>query len=193
MARPKVMVPPERDTPGMSASIWPMPYHTASFVVISSIVFTCGALSSTIHRMMPNTSSMAAVIHRLRSVFSMASWNSRPAKTIGSVAMMMYQPRRASLLPSPRRCFQSLPFLPVRQMHQFLRMFQMSWRKYSSTASSVPIWMIAVNAAPGSLPNMRSPTMRTCALDETGRYSVNACTNPRNIAWKKFMNPLNCV
>lgn len=69
----------------------------------------------------------------------------------------------------------------------------MSWRKYSSTASSVPIWMIAVNAAPGSLPNMRSPTMRTCALDETGRYSVNACTNPRNIAWKKFMNPLNCV
>lgn len=39
-------------------------------------------------------------------------------------------------------------------------------------------------------PNIRSPTMRICALEETGRYSVNACTSPRKIAWKKFMNPL---
>ena len=29
-------------------------------------------------------------------------------------------------------------------------MRQMSLRKYSSTASSVPIWMTAVKAAPGS-------------------------------------------
>ena len=65
----------------------------------------------------------------------------------------------------------------------------MSLRKYSSTASSVPNWMMAVNAAPGSDPNIRSPRMRICALDETGRYSVSACTRPSMIASKKFISP----
>jgi len=46
------------------------------------------------------------------------------------------------------------------------------------------------NGGGRSDPNIRSPTMRICALEETGRYSVNACTSPRKIAWKKFMNPL---
>ena len=38
--------------------------------------------------------------------------------------------------------------------------------------------------------SIKSPMMRIWALEETGRYSVNACTSPRKIAWKKFMNPL---
>ena len=134
--------------------------------------------------------SMATVIHRLRSVVSMACWNSTPAMRIGMVAMMMYQPRRASLLCAPKREALSFPSLPARHRHQDFRMFQMSRRKYSSTANSVPIWMMAVNAAPGSPPSMRSPTMRTWALEDTGRYSVSACTSPRNMAWKKFINPL---
>ena len=44
----------------------------------------------------------------------------------------------------------------------------MSRRKYRITAVSVPSWVIAVNAAPGSEPS-RSPTIRRCALDDTGQ------------------------
>lgn len=111
IARPKVMVPPERDTPGISASIWPMPNQIASFVFMSSSVLTWRARSSTIHRITPNMNSMATVIHRLRSVVSMACWNSTPAMRIGMVAMMMYQPRRASLLCAPKREALSFPSL----------------------------------------------------------------------------------
>src|SRR5215211_6584264 len=50
------------------------------------------------------------------------------------------------------------------------------------TASSVPIWVIAVNAAPGSPQPNASPTMRRCALDEIGRNSVRPCTRPRTTA-----------
>src|SRR5699024_3241767 len=46
--------------------------------------------------------------------------------------------------------------------------------------------MMAVNAAPGSCPGMRtSPTTRTWALEETGTNCVRACTMPRMIASKK--------
>src|SRR5690606_16986485 len=51
------------------------------------------------------------------------------------------------------------------------------------TAVSVPIWVIAVNAAPGSAPPGRSsPTMRRCALEEIGRNSVSPWTRPRTTA-----------
>ena len=83
--------------------------------------------------------STVTVIHRLRNVVSMASWNSRPATTIGMVPMMMYQPSAASLSRVPNRSFQS----PVtgrvnRQRNQCDRMRAISRRKYNSTASSVP-------------------------------------------------------
>ena len=147
-------------------------------------------MASTIHSSTPNTSSTVTVIHRLRSVVSIMSLNSRPLIRIGSVPRMMYQPSRASLFPAPMRERQSVPSCPNRQRNQAVRMLMMSLRKYSNTASSVPSWMMAVNAAPGSDPNIRSPRMRIWALDETGRYSVNACTRPSTIASKKFIIPL---
>jgi hypothetical protein len=59
----------------------------------------------------------------------------------------------------------------------------MSRQKYTTTAASVPIWMMAVKNAPGSSPgSMSSPTMRTCAEDEIGRNSVSACTIPSTAA-----------
>ena len=190
MARPKVMVPPERETPGINASIWPMPKISASFQVISFMVLTCLERASTTHSSTPNNASTVTVIHRLRSDPSIACLNSRPVIRIGIVPRMMNQPICVSGLCAPIRLLKSLPSLPNREPNHAPRMRMMSCRKYKITASSVPIWMIAVNAAPGSDPSIKSPIMRICALEETGRYSVNACTRPRKIAWKKFMNPL---
>src|SRR5690349_12666382 len=42
--------------------------------------------------------------------------------------------------------------------------------------------MIAVNAAPGSFQPARAPTMRRCALEDTGRNSVSPWTMPRTTA-----------
>src|SRR5690625_270554 len=56
-----------------------------------------------------------------------------------------------------------------------------------STASSVPIWVMAVKAAPGSAaPGKNSPTMRRCAEEEIGRNSVRPWTRPRIIASIQF-------
>ena len=59
---------------------------------------------------------------------------------------------------------------------------QISCRKKISTAASVPSWVTAVNAAPGSSQPSSAGTIRWCALDEIGRNSVSPCTIPRTMA-----------
>ena len=54
----------------------------------------------------------------------------------------------------------------------------MSRAKYTSTAASVPSWLTAVKAAPGSLPKNTPDTMRRWADEEMGRNSVSPCTIP---------------
>ena len=49
-----------------------------------------------------------------------------------------------------------------------------------STASSVPIWMTAVNAAPGSPQPNSSGKIRRCALLEIGRNSVSPWMMPED-------------
>src|SRR5690606_16958258 len=67
-------------------------------------------------------------------------------------------------------------------------------QKYTSTAASVPIWVIAVNVAPGSVADGRnSPMMRRCALDEIGRNSVRPWTSPRMIASIRCMRVFRWV
>ena len=46
------------------------------------------------------------------------------------------------------------------------------------TAVSVPSWVIAVKAEPGSSPPKNWPTIDWCALEEIGRNSVRPCTMP---------------
>ena len=157
---------------------------------MSSMVLICRERASTIHSSRPNRNSTVTVIHRLRSDVSMMFCSVKPRMMIGIEPMMTFHPSVAYLSPRPMRARQSGPFLPNRHPNQCDRMLMMSRRKYRITASSVPIWMMAVNAAPGSAPSIRSPMMRICALDDTGRYSGSACTIPRIIAWKKFMIPL---
>ncbi len=51
-----------------------------------------------------------------------------------------------------------------------------------STASSVPIWITAVNAAPGSPQPNHSGKIRRWALLEIGRNSVSPWMSPRTTA-----------
>ena len=50
------------------------------------------------------------------------------------------------------------------------------------TAVSVPSWVIAVNAEPGSTPPKNWPTIDWWALEEIGRNSVSPCTMPSTSA-----------
>ena len=59
---------------------------------------------------------------------------------------------------------------------------QISCRKKISTAASVPSWVTAVNAAPGSSQPSSAGTIRWCALEEIGRNSVSPCTIPKTMA-----------
>src|SRR6476660_1657403 len=54
-----------------------------------------------------------------------------------------------------------------------------------STASSVPIWMTAVKAAPGSPQPKSSGKIRRCALLEIGRNSVSPWMTPRTTALRR--------
>ena len=56
-----------------------------------------------------------------------------------------------------------------------------------TTASIVPSWVTAVNAAPGSSQPANAGTMRRCAVLEIGRNSVSPCTIPRTIASRTDM------
>ena len=183
MSSPAVIVPPERETPGISASAWAKPKPTACFMVRSSSWRSCLPTWSATARKMPKSTSMVAVIQRDRNWVSMKSCSSRPRMPIGSEPRMMNQPIRASgSLRSIR---------PVSESAQCLMMRTMSRQKKMITAVSVPSCVMAVNAAPGSPPPGRnSPTMRRCAEEDTGRNSVRPCTRPRIIASIQFTRQL---
>ncbi len=110
----------------------------------------------------------------------MTSWNRNPSTAIGIVPMMMSQPIRASgslrgtLPPSDRNhALMTLTIVP---------------QKYTRTAVSVPICVMAVKVAPGSSAEGRnSPMIRRCALEEIGRNSVSPWTIPR------MMASMNCM
>ena len=115
------MVAPDRETPGIRASDWASPKRMPWPQVRDSIGRTFLAKWSTTPITMPKPASIATVIHRLRSAWSIASWNRRPSTTIGIEPMITSQPIRAS--GSSRGSF------PTRARHQCLMIFQMSLRK----------------------------------------------------------------
>jgi hypothetical protein len=54
--------------------------------------------------------------------------------------------------------------------------------KHQITTGARNLWLIAVNAAPGSSQPASEPTIRRWALEEIGRNSVSPCTRPRTTA-----------
>ncbi len=89
---------------------------------------------------------------------------------------MMYQPIRASRWPRYSGLTSDLSHIDAIR--------QMSLRKKIRTASSVPIWITAVKAAPGSSHPKNSGKIRRCALLEIGRNSVRPWRTPRKMAWR---------
>ena len=61
----------------------------------------------------------------------------------------------------------------------------MSRQKYRTTASSVPIWITAVYAAPGSSQPKNFGKIARWALLEIGRNSVSPWITPRTTARRK--------
>ena len=143
------MVAPERETPGISAAAWNRPYRMPCGQVrsFSSRVLRAPRRSATASTI-ATPASIATVIHRLRSVESIASWNSSPSTTMGTEPTMTSQPIRASGSP--------LATFPVSEPIHCVMIRQMSRRKYTSTAVSVPSCVTAVNAAPGSRPSKKT-------------------------------------
>ena len=76
----------------------------------------------------------------------------------------------------------------IEKLNQLFIIETISFRKKIRTASSVPICVIAVKAAPGSLAlGKNSPTILKCALEEIGKNSVRPWTKPRNTASKNLV------
>ena len=149
--RPPEMVPPERETPGMSAKHWHRPMTMASFMVNWSKLRSFLPIFSAAIKTKENRMSMAAVIHRLRRAPRIASSNAKPMMPIGMEPTMTIHPMRQSW---PREDLSAQP------RNQPERICQIIGAKYTSTASSVPSWITAVKDAPASLPQKSSETMR---------------------------------
>ena len=82
-------------------------------------------------------------------------------------------------------CVASLPRLKSATIAARIR--TTSRQKYASTAASVPIWITAENAAPGSCHPNSAGTIRKCAVLLIGKNSVSPCTTARTIASSKLM------
>ena len=142
---PALIVAPDRDTPGISASDCARPISTPSRVESCSSVALVAADGGRRSRgSRPKTISVVPISHRSRPPVSIWSWNAKPRIPIGIVATIRYQPIRTS------GCDRSDGSRSARS--HFVAIDHSSWRKKISTAASVPSWVIAVNAAPGILP-----------------------------------------
>jgi hypothetical protein len=82
-----VIVMPERDVPGTSASAWPMPISRAWPMVRSVSWRLRLPKRSTRYNTMPNTASWNATMNGLRRFSSMKPLNSSPASPTGIVPM----------------------------------------------------------------------------------------------------------
>ena len=93
--RAAVMVTPERDAPGISASAWPQPIHSACLKPISRIRVTyCGRRSASTIRI-ANSAPATAIRRGLRNDASTVSCSSSPSTPTGTEATTIISPSRA--------------------------------------------------------------------------------------------------
>ncbi len=90
-----MIVPPDRDTPGISAMAWAKPSSDAvAGRVISRSSIACRPTRSASPSSSPNTTSVVAISHRLRAAVWIWSSNSTPSTPIGMVPMITSQASR---------------------------------------------------------------------------------------------------
>jgi hypothetical protein len=134
--RAAVMVMPDRDVPGLSASACAAPMNRASRMPMWSIVRVPRCWSAH-HSRSPNPISDTAMIHGSPSTVSICSSNTAPTRAAGTVATTSSQ----AILPSGvvgRSRLQS-------SRNPSRTYTTMSRRKYDTTATSVPAWSATSN------------------------------------------------
>ena len=99
-----MIVPPDRETPGMSASAWASPMPTPWDTVTRSRSTFCRPTRSAIPSSTPKATIVVAMSHRLRATVSIWSLNSRPSTLIGTVPMITSQASRYSGSARSSRC-----------------------------------------------------------------------------------------
>src|SRR6185369_3315771 len=174
-ARPAVMVMPERDTPGTSASAWARPTPIA--------VPQPGTRSSrpglenrsTAHSSTPNPMSSDAMIGTAfgseRSLSS-RSPSFQPAMSPGTVA--------TARVPNSRRASRCLV---VSGEKKSTAMRRQSSRYANTSASSVPAWSAMSNVVPAYGQPSSVGNRNRWALLEIGSSSVRPWTMPSTNAW----------
>ena len=170
-ARPAVMVTPERETPGTSASACANPRPSATPHPGRAVSRPGGRKRSAAHSRKPNTISITAWSGSERSACSAALSSSLPATAPGTVASASHPHSRQA---SPRRAG-SRANASRSSCHQ-------SRANASSRASSVPPWSATSNATPEYFQPSRRGIRYRWALLETGRNSVRPWTAPSTAA-----------
>ena len=95
MSSPAVMVPPERETPGIRASAWARPNRMPSRTDSSVSSLRWGAKRSANPSRIPKRISIVAVMYRFRRLWSIWSSKRSPSTPIGIEPRITSQPIRA--------------------------------------------------------------------------------------------------
>ncbi|MNY65469.1 hypothetical protein D3C86_2027390 [compost metagenome] len=93
-----MIVPPERETPGISAIAWAKPKMMPSRQISCLSAYFFLPMRSAQPRIRPKAISITAVIYMLRKPCSIWSLKPSPRMMIGSEPMMISQPIRAASL-----------------------------------------------------------------------------------------------
>ena len=134
--RPAVMVMPERETPGASASAWATPTTSPSCSESSCAGRTAGR-RSTSQRTPANTASRIAICHGSPRCSVIASSNARPTTAAGIVATTTIHARRSSGVSSSTR-----PERPEERTHHRHEVMR---RSTPRRRTSVPRWSATSN------------------------------------------------
>src|SRR5499427_3673646 len=169
-ARPAVMVMPERDTPGTSASAWARPTPIAVPQPGTRSSRPGPENLSAAHSSSPNTSSsvaMSGTAYGSERSLSSRSPSFQPAMSPGTVATAMAKNSvRASrrLIASPEKNSTAMP--------------RQSSRNANTSASSVPAWSAMSNVVPAYGQPSSVGKRKRWALLDIGSSSVMPCTAP---------------
>ncbi len=167
-----VIVTPEREVPGISASACAQPIRIASRQPTEYSSRAARPKRSAIHMRAPKTASSVATATGLRSFSSISPPKARPTTPTGIVPITMHQARRASGVIPP----------PANEPNQARVIARSSRRKYATTANSVPTCTATSKASPWSCQPSRYGTSTRWPELEIGRNSDSPWTIARTMA-----------
>lgn len=168
------MVKPDREMPGITANPWINPSKN-TIGQEKTTVFS-GRNRSEMTIKIPVIINVDATMGSVRSTSKYVCTKSATG-TVINVATISFHPN----IPSSLSPWQRFRVFPTPR-----NMIQSSLQKNITIAKSPATCRLISRFKFGFVPNQVSNKKR-CPLDETGKNSVNPCTNPRKICSKKFI------